>query len=50
METSLQSIETSLHAILEVASWQRKMLRPIRWVWVKALPVRRRIAHLRRRR
>jgi hypothetical protein len=50
MEASLQSIEQSLQMIREVASWQRKMLRPIRWFWVKALPVRQWIAHLRRRR
>jgi O-antigen biosynthesis protein len=49
LEKSVRSIEKSLHMILEVASWQRKMLRPIRWLWFKALPVRRQIAHLRGR-
>jgi glycosyltransferase involved in cell wall biosynthesis len=49
MGRSLECIEKSLQMILEVASWQRKMLRPMRWVWVKALPVRKQIAHLRRR-
>jgi len=49
MGKSLEFIERSLQMILEVASWQHKMLRPIRWVWVKVLPVRKQIAHLRRR-
>jgi glycosyltransferase involved in cell wall biosynthesis len=49
MGKSLELIEKSLQMILEVASWQRKMLRPIRWVWVKALPIRKQVAHLRRR-
>jgi hypothetical protein len=56
-EASLRSIETALNAmtgslrtIQEVASWQRKMLRPLRWVWVRALPVRAGIAQLRGRR
>jgi glycosyltransferase involved in cell wall biosynthesis len=50
MVKSLDSMDKSLQTILEVASWQRKMLRPIRWVWVEALPLRRQIARIRQRR
>jgi glycosyltransferase involved in cell wall biosynthesis len=45
----LRSIEQSLQMILEVASWQRKMLRPVHWCWVRALSIRRLIARARRR-
>jgi 2-polyprenyl-3-methyl-5-hydroxy-6-metoxy-1,4-benzoquinol methylase len=30
-------------------SWQRKMLRPVHWMWLRLLPLRRIIARLRRR-
>jgi glycosyltransferase involved in cell wall biosynthesis len=49
MIKSLESMERSLQSLLEVASWQRKMLRPIHWIWVKALPIRQQIARRRRR-
>jgi hypothetical protein len=49
MEKSLESMDRSLQTILEVAAWQRKMLRPIRWVWIRALPLRKQIARIRRR-
>lgn len=49
-DARLEAIETSLRTIQEVASWQRKMLRPVRWAWVKALPIRRLVALARGRR
>jgi predicted ATPase len=32
-----------------VAAWHRKILRPVHWLWIKLLPVRRIVARIRRR-
>jgi glycosyltransferase involved in cell wall biosynthesis len=47
--TCLGNVDSSLQEIRMVASWQRKMLRPVRWVWLLLLPLRRAIARLRGR-
>lgn len=39
----------ALEEIREVAAWQRTMLRPVRWAWTRALPLRRAIARARGR-
>jgi hypothetical protein len=48
-DSKLKSIEMSLQTLLEVASRQRKMLRPVHWGWIKAMPIRRLIARMRGR-
>ncbi|MFC7399556.1 hypothetical protein ACFQU1_20295 [Chelatococcus sp. GCM10030263] len=46
-------LDNELRAVLGelrlVASWHRKILRPVHWLWIKLFPVRRMIARLRRR-
>jgi glycosyltransferase involved in cell wall biosynthesis len=49
IEARLGNMEGSLQEIRMVASWQRKMLRPVHWVWLRLLPLRRAIARLRAR-
>jgi hypothetical protein len=47
------SSEDELRAVLAelrlVASWHRKILRPLHWLWIKLIPLRRIIARLRGR-
>lgn len=49
IDARLGNMEGSLREIQMVASWQRKMLRPVHWVWLRLLPLRRAIARLRAR-
>jgi len=42
-------LEEQIRDIRTVASWTHKMLRPVRWFWVRAYPVRRLIAKWRGR-
>ena len=49
IEACLGNMDVSLQEVRLVASWQRKMLRPVHWVWLHLLPLRRAIARLRNR-
>jgi glycosyltransferase involved in cell wall biosynthesis len=49
IQACLGHMESSLQEIRVVALWQRKMLRPVHWVWLRLLPLRRAIARLRGR-
>jgi glycosyltransferase involved in cell wall biosynthesis len=49
IERRVELIQATVGDIALVASWVRKMLRPMHWVWVRALPLRRRIARARGR-
>lgn len=43
------ALQQAIGEIRLVAAWQRKMLRPVHWAWVRALPLRRAIARARGR-
>ncbi|APY13344.1 glycosyltransferase [Brucella sp. 10RB9214] len=45
----MNQIQNQQQELLLVASWQRKMLRPIYWIWRKLYPVRYTIARIRGR-
>ena len=46
---SLELINRRLDRVEMVASWQQKMLRPARWLWLRLLPLRRTLARVRGR-
>lgn len=45
----LWRLEGRLHHVALMADWQFKMLRPVRWLWIRLRPLRRVIARLRGR-
>lgn len=47
--SAAHAMQQAIEEIRVVAAWQRKMLRPVRWVWLRALPLRRAIARARGR-
>ncbi len=47
--SALLAMQQALEEVRLVAGWQRKLLRPVRWAWARALPLRRAIARARGR-
>lgn len=45
----LAAVQAAVDEMREVSRWQRQMLRPIRWAWRRALPLRRAVARARGR-
>lgn len=49
LDRRLGEIEDMLREMRMVASWHRKLLRPVHWIWVKLMPMRRMVARARGR-
>lgn len=45
----IDRLEAQFQEVRMIASWHRKLLRPVHWIWIRAFPARQAIARLRGR-